>query len=160
MRDRGLIGGIVGRRELGALQFGQRMRAFLRAVHADEMRDAADLLRRRAHEFAAIGTDVVLWSVDTVFSHLAWTHLPRNKGGLGAMKVPIIGDVSKELSKAYGALIEGEGDGDAGLTLRGTFVVDPKGVLRYAALNDLPVGRSVDEVLRIVQVRGVGEGSG
>ena len=98
--------------------------------------------------------------MDTVFSHLAWTHLPRNKGGLGAMKVPIIGDVSKELSKAYGALIEGEGDGDAGLTLRGTFVVDPKGVLRYAALNDLPVGRSVDEVLRIVQVRGVGEGSG
>ena len=107
----------------------------------------------RAHEFEKIGASVVAFSVDSVYAHLAWTHQPRNKGGLGAMKIPLIGDVSKELSRSYGALIEGPGDGDAGVTLRATYIIDPAGIVRAVTLHDLPVGRSVDEVLRVVQVR-------
>jgi alkyl hydroperoxide reductase subunit AhpC len=76
---------------------------------------------------------------------------PRNKGGLGAMAFPLIADLNKEMSKAFEVLIDGEGDGDKGVALRGTFVIDANGVVRAALVNDLPVGRSVDEILRLVK---------
>jgi len=100
----------------------------------------------RADEFKAMGCEVLACSVDSHFSHLAWTETPRNKGGLGTMKIPILSDLTKQVSRDYGVLLE-----DAGISLRGLFIIDDKGILRQITVNDLPVGRSVDETLRLVQ---------
>jgi alkyl hydroperoxide reductase subunit AhpC len=77
---------------------------------------------------------------------LAWINTPRKQGGLGEMKIPLVADKTKAIAKNYGVLLE-----DAGVALRGLFIIDPKGVLRQITINDLPVGRSVDEVLRLVK---------
>jgi len=100
----------------------------------------------RAAEFSKINTAVIGASVDSQFTHLAWTKVPRNQGGLGKMDIPLVSDLTHKISKAYGVFLE-----DAGHTLRGLFIIDPKGVLRQITMNDLPVGRSVDETLRLVQ---------
>ncbi|KAJ3129855.1 hypothetical protein HK098_008089 [Nowakowskiella sp. JEL0407] len=103
----------------------------------------------RSPEFKALNVEVIGASVDSKYSHLAWINQPRKTGGLGEMKIPLIADLSKKISKDYGVLIE---DGpDAGIALRGTFIIDPKGILRQATINDLPIGRSVDEVLRLIE---------
>lgn len=88
-------------------------------------------------------------SVDSKFSHLAWVNTPRNKGGLGGITYPLVADITKSISKDYGVLIE-EG-GDAGIALRGLFIINPEGVVRQITINDLPVGRDVDETLRLVR---------
>lgn len=103
----------------------------------------------RFEEFQKINCNVIAASVDSVYTHLAWTERPRNEGGLGKMKIPIISDLTKQISRDYGVLIE-DGE-DAGVALRGLFIISDKGILRYAGINDLPVGRSVDEILRLVQ---------
>ncbi|XP_020613504.1 peroxiredoxin-4-like [Orbicella faveolata] len=100
----------------------------------------------RVEEFRAINCEVVACSVDSEFSHLAWTNVARKKGGLGQMNIPLLSDITKQISKDYGVLLE-----DQGVALRGLFVIDDKGILRQITMNDLPVGRSVDEVLRLVQ---------
>jgi len=100
----------------------------------------------RIAEFKAINTEVVGVSVDSHFSHLAWINTPRKTGGLGEMKYPLLSDFSKSISRDYGVLVE-----SAGLSLRGLFIIDPNGVVRQVTINDLPVGRSVDETLRLVQ---------
>ena len=100
----------------------------------------------RAGEFAALGCGVVGLSVDSAYSHLAWSSTPRNKGGLGGIKIPLIADVDHSVSEAYGLLLPG-----TGFTCRGTVLIDPKGTVRHISLTDAPVGRSVDEVLRLVQ---------
>jgi thiol-disulfide isomerase/thioredoxin len=86
-----------------------------------------------------------LTGADTAESHLAWVRTPRKRGGLGHMQIPILADVTKEISASYGTLLK-----DAGIALRGTFIIDPEGVLQQSSLNNLGVGRSVDEVLRLV----------
>merc|ERR1712228_33069 len=96
--------------------------------------------------FAKIGCQVIAASTDSCFSHLAWTEKPRKQGGLGEMKIPIIADTTHALSKAYGCLKE-----DEGIAFRGLYIIDGKGILRQITINDLPVGRSVDETLRLVQ---------
>jgi peroxiredoxin (alkyl hydroperoxide reductase subunit C) len=103
----------------------------------------------RAKEFEAVNTALVGCSIDSKFSHLAWVNTPRNKGGLGGIGFPLLADVTKSISKDYGVLIE-HGD-DAGIALRGLFIINPEGVLRQITVNDLPVGRSVDETLRLVK---------
>lgn len=103
----------------------------------------------KADEFAAIGCQVIGVSIDSHFVHAEWTKKPRNKGGLGPMKIPMVADVSKEISRAYGCLIED--GGDAGVAFRATYIIDPQGVLRQITMNDLPVGRNVDETFRLVQ---------
>ncbi|XP_046839924.1 peroxiredoxin-1-like isoform X2 [Xenia sp. Carnegie-2017] len=100
----------------------------------------------RVDEFKAINCEVVACSVDSHFCHLAWTSQPRKKGGLGSMSIPILSDITKQISKDYGVLLE-----DQGVSLRGLFIIDDKGILRQITVNDLPVGRSVDETLRLVQ---------
>lgn len=100
----------------------------------------------RAGEFSAINTQVIGASVDSQFTHKAWTNVPRNQGGLGKMNIPLVSDLTHKISKQYGVFLE-----DAGHTLRGLFIIDPQGVLRQITMNDLPVGRSVDETLRLVQ---------
>ncbi|XP_068607428.1 peroxiredoxin-2 [Brachionichthys hirsutus] len=100
----------------------------------------------RAEEFRGIGCEVIGCSVDSHFSHLAWTNTPRKQGGLGDMRIPLVADLTKAISKDYGVLKE-----EDGVAFRGLFVIDDKGILRQITINDLPVGRSVDETLRLVQ---------
>ncbi|XP_012881915.1 PREDICTED: peroxiredoxin-4 [Dipodomys ordii] len=100
----------------------------------------------RIEEFKSINTEVVACSVDSQFTHLAWINTPRKQGGLGSIKIPLLSDLTHQISKDYGVYLE-----EAGHTLRGLFIIDDKGILRQITLNDLPVGRSVDETLRLVQ---------
>ncbi|KAJ8315201.1 hypothetical protein KUTeg_007351 [Tegillarca granosa] len=100
----------------------------------------------RAKEFQDINAEVIACSVDSQFTHLAWINTPRSKGGLGPIKIPLLSDITHEISKAYGVYLQ-----DLGHSLRGLFIIDPKGILRQITMNDLPVGRSVDETLRLVQ---------
>ncbi|KAM6094915.1 peroxiredoxin-4 isoform 2-T2 [Chlamydotis macqueenii] len=100
----------------------------------------------RIEEFRAINTEVVACSVDSKFTHLAWINTPRKQGGLGPMKIPLLSDLTHQISKDYGVYLE-----DQGHTLRGLFIIDDKRILRQITMNDLPVGRSVDETLRLVQ---------
>ncbi|XP_054578138.1 peroxiredoxin-4-like [Eptesicus fuscus] len=100
----------------------------------------------RIEEFRSINTEVVACSVDSQFAHLAWINTPRRQGGLGAIKIPLLSDLTHQITKDYGVYLE-----DSGHSLRGLFIIDDKGILRQMTLNDLPVGRSVDETLRLVQ---------
>merc|ERR1711976_439525 len=84
----------------------------------------------RACEFEAINCGLVASSVDSHFSHLAWTQVPRNKGGLGNMQIPILADINKTIASDYGVLLE------AGIALRGLFIIDDKGVVRSQIVND------------------------
>jgi alkyl hydroperoxide reductase subunit AhpC len=100
----------------------------------------------KVEEFKKLNTEVIACSVDSVYSHLAWTQIPRKQGGLGEMKIPILADLTKQISKDYGVLIE-----EDGIALRGLFIIDGKGILRQITVNDLPVGRNVEEILRLVE---------
>jgi peroxiredoxin (alkyl hydroperoxide reductase subunit C) len=100
----------------------------------------------RVKEFEALDCAVIGASCDSEFSHLAWINTPRKQGGLGEMNIPLLADKTKSIAKDYGVLIE-----EAGVTLRGLFIIDPQGTVRQITINDLPVGRSVDEVLRLVE---------
>jgi len=100
----------------------------------------------RIKEFEAINTAVLGISTDSHFSHLAWVNQPRKQGGLGGLDYPLVSDFNKNISRDYGVLIE-----EAGIALRGLFIIDPEGVVRQMSINDLPVGRSVDETLRLIK---------
>ncbi|XP_017777793.1 PREDICTED: peroxiredoxin 1-like [Nicrophorus vespilloides] len=100
----------------------------------------------RSDEFEKINTQVIGVSTDSHFSHHAWINTPRKQGGLGKMQIPLLADKSMKIARDYGVL-----DEESGVPFRGLFIIDVKGVLRQITINDLPVGRSVDEVLRLVQ---------
>ncbi|KAF8950723.1 Peroxiredoxin-2 [Entomortierella lignicola] len=96
--------------------------------------------------FNGLKTAVLACSCDSEFSHLAWVNTPRTQGGLGEMKIPIIADFTKKIATDYGVLKE-----DEGVAYRGLFIIDPKQVIRQITINDLPVGRNVDETVRLVE---------
>lgn len=96
-------------------------------------------------EFKKRNTQVIGASIDSQFSHLAWRKLPRGEGGLGDIKYPLLADTTKDVSRKYGVLLEG-----AGIALRGLFLIDEEGVLRHMVVNDLPLGRSTEEAIRMV----------
>ncbi|MFO1464361.1 MAG: peroxiredoxin [bacterium] len=96
-------------------------------------------------EFKKRGVQVLGCSIDSQFSHLAWKKTPRAEGGLGEIKYPLVADVNKDISRKYGVLLEGPG-----IALRGLFLIDEEGILRSAVINDLPLGRSTEEALRVV----------
>lgn len=98
-----------------------------------------------ASKFEEIGAKIVGISVDSQYTHLAWTQTERAKGGLGKINFPLIADLNKKIAKKYDVLLKG------GVALRGMFLIDPKGIVRQATVNDLPVGRNVDEALRLIQ---------
>ncbi|CAH1404396.1 unnamed protein product [Nezara viridula] len=100
----------------------------------------------RIKEFEEINTSVVGVSCDSHFSHLAWINTPRKSGGLGDLKYPLLSDFKKSIAKSYNVLIDSDG-----VALRGSFIIDPVGIVRQITVNDLPVGRSVDEVLRLIK---------
>ncbi len=100
----------------------------------------------RHGEFAALATEILAVSVDSPFSHLAWVQTERKSGGLGDIAYPLVSDLTKAIARAYHVL-----DEDAGTALRGLFLIDPDGKILHSTINDLPVGRSVDETLRVLQ---------
>ncbi|KAK9404330.1 peroxiredoxin-1 [Crotalus adamanteus] len=100
----------------------------------------------RSDEFKKINCEVIGASVDSHFCHLAWINTPKKQGGLGSMRIPLVSDTKRLIAKDYGILKE-----DEGISYRGLFIIDDKGILRQITINDLPVGRSVDETLRLVQ---------
>ncbi|OXB68527.1 hypothetical protein ASZ78_000464 [Callipepla squamata] len=100
----------------------------------------------RADEFKKINCEIIGASVDSHFCHLAWINTPKKQGGLGTMKIPLVSDTKRAIARDYGVLKE-----DEGIAYRGLFIIDEKGILRQITINDLPVGRSVDETLRLVQ---------
>ncbi|KAG1702065.1 Peroxiredoxin-2 [Nymphon striatum] len=97
-------------------------------------------------DFKKINCEVLACSTDSHFTHLAWVNTPRSDGGLGKMNIPLLADKNGSISKAYGIYKE-----DEGIAFRGLFIIDGKGKLRQSTVNDLPVGRSVDETLRLVK---------
>ncbi len=99
----------------------------------------------RADDFADLGVQVLGVSIDSHFTHLAWRNTPRDQGGLGDIKYPLVADLDKEIAKAYDVLLTD------GIALRGLFLIDKEGVVRHQVVNDLPLGRSVDEALRMVK---------
>ena len=88
--------------------------------------------------------EVIGVSVDSHFTHLAWKNTPRDQGGIGNVKYPIVADITKEISRSYGVLL-GES-----VALRGLFLIDKEGIVRHALINDLPLGRNVDEAVRML----------
>lgn len=98
----------------------------------------------RVADFEKRNCQVIGVSVDSAYSHLAWTERPRAEGGLGELKYPLVADLTKKISADYGVLL------DAGISLRGLFVIDQKGIIHAITIHNLPLGRSVDEALRVV----------
>ncbi|VDK65676.1 unnamed protein product [Onchocerca ochengi] len=100
----------------------------------------------RCSEFRKLNAELIACSCDSHFSHLAWTQTPRSEGGLGDMQIPVLADFNKDIANAFGVL-----DHEAGISYRGLFLIDPNGEIRHSLVNDLPVGRSVDEALRTLK---------
>jgi len=100
----------------------------------------------RMDKFEELGVKVLGVSVDSQFSHYAWRNTDPNNGGLGQIKFPLVADITKQIATDYGVLIE-----DAGVALRGTFLIDKEGNIRHYVINDLPLGRNVDETIRMVE---------
>merc|ERR1719433_1152595 len=99
----------------------------------------------KAEEFEKSNCALVGCSVDSEFTHIAWMETDRKKGGLGELKIPLLADVTRDIAKKYNCLMS------VGHTCRATFIIDGKGIVRHMSFNDPPVGRSPEEVLRLVQ---------
>jgi len=99
---------------------------------------------KRVDDFKSRGVNVIGVSVDSQFSHFAWRETPVNKGGIGSINFPLVADLDKKIAKNYDVLF-----GKA-VALRGSFLIDAKGIIRHAVINDLPLGRNVDEMIRMV----------
>lgn len=98
----------------------------------------------RLGDFSSRGTKVVGVSVDSHYTHLAWKNTPVNKGGIGEIKFPLVADLTKSIARDYDVLT-----GEA-VALRGTFLIDKRGIVRHQVINDLPLGRNIDEAIRMV----------
>lgn len=113
-------------------------------------------LQDRLTDFTDRHVDVIGISVDSVYSHQAWLEVPRSKGGIAGISFPLIGDITKKIARDYGVLQE-----ELGVALRGVFLLDQDNVVQYASINNLSLGRNINELLRIVDalihVQKVGE---
>ncbi|PPS93053.1 Thioredoxin peroxidase-like protein, partial [Cryptosporidium hominis] len=96
-------------------------------------------------DFEKLGVQLLAVSVDSQYSHAAWRRTPLEQGGIGPVNFPLISDSSHSISKNYGVLLEEEG-----IALRGLFIIDKEGVVRSEVIYDLPLGRSVEETLRVI----------
>ena len=99
---------------------------------------------KRLEEFTSRGINVIAVSVDSQFSHFAWKNTPINQGGIGQVRFPMVADITKQISRDYDVLFK------EGVALRGSFLIDQNGVVRHMVVNDLPLGRNIDEMLRMV----------
>lgn len=100
----------------------------------------------RASDFRNINCEIIAISCDSEFCHLAWVNMSRKEGGIGNMDIPLLSDKSHHIARQYGVLNE-----ETGIPYRGLFIIDEKQLIRQITINDLPVGRSVDEILRLAQ---------
>lgn len=98
----------------------------------------------RINEFSSRDVVVIAISVDSVYTHLAWRNTPVDKGGIGPVGYTMVSDIKHEIAHAYD--VENEG----GVALRGAFLIDKKGIVRSQTVNDLPIGRNIDELLRTI----------
>lgn len=99
---------------------------------------------RKLEEFKDRNCEVIGVSVDSHFTHRAWKNTPLNEGGIGSVRYPLVADLTKDIARKYGVLLN-----DA-VALRGLFLIDKGGIVRHMLINDLPLGRSVDEALRML----------
>jgi peroxiredoxin 2/4 len=99
----------------------------------------------RVAKFKELGVEVVGVSIDSQFSHFAWRETPVEKGGIGRVGFPLVADIKHEITQAYGI------EHPAGVALRGSFLIDKAGVVQAQIVNNLPLGREVDEMLRLVE---------
>ncbi len=99
----------------------------------------------RIKEFESRGVQVIGCSIDSQFTHAAWRNTPVNEGGIGAVAYPLVADVKHEICQAYDVEFA-----DAGVAFRGSFLIDKEGVVRHQVVNDLPLGRNIDEMLRMI----------
>lgn len=93
----------------------------------------------------ALGAKVLGVSTDSVYSHRAWIKASKDEGGLGELRYPLASDITKQVAQDYGVLIE-----EKGIALRGLFIIDPEGKIRYQVVSDLNIGRSVEEIIRVL----------
>ncbi len=100
----------------------------------------------RHEEFTQLNTEILSVSVDSEFSHLAWSLTERKEGGIGQIAYPLVSDIKREISTAYNVL-----DPEAGVALRGLFIIDKEGIIQHSTINNLSFGRSVDETLRTLK---------
>ena len=98
----------------------------------------------RYQEFKKRGIEVIAVSIDSHYTHLAWKNTPINEGGIGKVQYPMVADLDKSISKSFDVLL------DVGIALRGSFLLDKDGTIRHAVVNDLPLGRNIDEMIRMV----------
>ncbi len=98
----------------------------------------------RFDEFKARGAELVGISIDSVYVHYAWRETPRDKGGIGPVKFPIVSDLTHAITRAYGI------EHSDGVALRGSFLIDREGIVQHQVVNNLPLGREVDEMLRLL----------
>ena len=98
----------------------------------------------RTKEFTDRGINIIGVSVDSQFSHFAWRETAINEGGIGRVNFPLVADLSKQIARDYDVLL------DESVALRGSFLIDADGTVRHAVINDLPLGRNIDEMLRMV----------
>ncbi len=103
-------------------------------------------LDKRVNKFKELGVEVIAVSIDSQFTHAAWRNTPVNKGGIGEVKYTMVADVKHQICQAYG--VEHP---EAGVAFRGSFIVDQAGVVRAELVNDLPLGRNIDELVRLVE---------
>jgi alkyl hydroperoxide reductase subunit AhpC len=103
-------------------------------------------LSQAAEEFRKLNTEILGVSTDSIHSHRAWINTPVSENGLGQLNFPLASDITKKVASDYGVLIEEEG-----VALRGLFIIDPEGEIKYQVVNHNDVGRSVDETLRVLQ---------
>ncbi len=99
---------------------------------------------KRLDEFTSRGINVIGVSVDSQFSHFAWKNTKVEDGGIGQVRYPLVADLTKKISKSYEVLI------NKSIALRGSFLIDKDGTVRHAVINDLPLGRNIDEMIRMV----------
>ncbi len=99
---------------------------------------------KRLEEFSSRGINVIAVSVDSQFSHFAWKNTPVNQGGIGQVRFPMVADLTKQISRDYDVLFK------EGVALRGSFLIDKDGTVRHAVVNDLPLGRNIDEMIRMI----------
>ncbi len=99
---------------------------------------------KRLEEFKNRGINVIGVSIDSQFSHFAWKNTPVNQGGIGQVRFPLVADITKQISRGYDVLFK------EGVALRGSFLIDKDGTVRHAVINDLPLGRNIDEMLRMI----------
>lgn len=101
--------------------------------------------QEKLEDFRSRGCEVLGVSVDSEHSHLAWLNTPKTKGGIQGVKYPLVADITKSIARDYDVLIQ-----DAGIAFRGTFLIDREGVVQHQTVNNLPLGRNIDEFVRLL----------